>query len=606
MKINILDEKTANIIAAGEVIERPASVVKELVENAIDAHSTKIKIELKESGISQIKITDNGEGFEKDDAKIAFFRHATSKIKTQYDLFKLRTLGFRGEALASIASVSETILITSTDGLKGYYYKYKASKLIEEKEYASNKGSTLIVNNLFYNTPVRRKYLKTLYVELSYIVDYVSKLALSNPKISFELINDNKVLINTNNDDNILNLIGNLYGLEIAKNILYFDEEIEGINLKGYMSNININRSKKDYITIICNNRYVKNYQIVNTISEAYKSFIPINKYPFFLLYIDIDPTLIDVNIHPQKLEIKISKEKEINNYLSKLIYTQLSKTNLIPNYNKIEEETGINKNNIKLNEIFDYNEIKEVIKKDLNNNLEEENSNYSSLSNNEENKEFNSKFDEGLNSIKDNYLNNDKNINNKKIPYLEYIGQYAGTYLLFQNEEGLYLIDQHAAQERINYEYYYEKLALEKGSKKLLIPYNLELTIKDAIYIKENIDKFKEINLILEPSGINSYFIREVPIWLKDDDIEDVITNLMYFLINEKEFDLRKIRKELAALVSCKKSIKANHYVNKDEALKLIEDLNKCLNPYTCPHGRPTLIKLTLYDIEKLFKRVI
>lgn len=575
-KIIQLDEHLSNMIAAGEVVERVSSVVKELVENSLDANSTEIVIELLDSGIREIKVSDNGSGMSKEDLKISYLRHATSKIKNQYDLFRINTLGFRGEALPSIASVSD-MTIKSNDGSMGYYIHLRASKLLDEGIISLNKGTTVIVANLFFNTPARLKYLKNENIELANVCEVVDKLAIANPTVRFKLINNKKVLLQTNGNNDMRSIIGNIYGVDSIKNMLEIDNENSGIKIKCFLAHPLVNKSRKSAITLIVNGREVKNFSIINSIIEGYDTYIPVGRYPLAVVFIKLDPMLVDVNVHPTKKEIRLSSETIIKNLITSTIKNSLNNLMTIPEI-KIEKK----------NEKIDYDPYHRL----------------------EENKQEEIKpkndYIEKMEYEKQSFLNEDIEVLDKKLPYLEYVGQYAGTYLVFQNEIGLYLMDQHAAAERIRYEKYIEALSNPKVIKQdLLIPAILEVTKEEKIFINSHIDDFAKLGVTLDDAGDNSLYLRSVPTWVIGDAI--VITEEMIkYLIEKNTIDIKSIRDDLAKTISCKGAIKANRNLEIDEINSLIAQLSECKNPFTCPHGRPTIISITQKEIEKLFLRVM
>ena len=575
-KIIQLDEHLSNMIAAGEVVERVSSVVKELVENSLDANSTEIVIELLDSGIREIKVSDNGCGMSKEDLKISYLRHATSKIKNQYDLFRINTLGFRGEALPSIASVSD-MTIKSNDGSMGYYIHLRASKLLDEGIISLNKGTTVIVANLFFNTPARLKYLKNENVELANVCEVVDKLAIANPTVRFKLINNKKVLLQTNGNNDMRSIIGNIYGVDSIKNMIEVDNENSGIKIKCFLAHPLVNKSRKSAITLIVNGREVKNFSIINSITEGYDTYIPVGRYPLAVVFIKLDPMLVDVNVHPTKKEIRLSSETIIKNLITSTIKKSLNNLMTIPEI-KIEKK----------NEKIDY---------DPYHRLEE--------SKQEEVKEEKS-YIEKLEYEKQSFLNEDVEGLDKKLPYLEYIGQYAGTYLIFQNEIGLFLMDQHAAAERVRYEKYIEALSNPTVIKQdLLIPAILEVTKEEKIFIDSHIDDFNKLGVTLEDAGDTSLYLRSVPTWVIGDAV--VITEEMIkYLIEKNTIDIKSIRDDLAKTISCKGAIKANRNLEIEEINSLVAQLSKCKNPFTCPHGRPTIISITQKEIEKLFLRVM
>ena len=591
-KIAQLTEHVANMIAAGEVVEGPLSVVKELVENSIDAKSTNIAIHLEEAGIRKVEIVDNGCGMDDADAILAFSRHATSKIQTAYDLASINTLGFRGEALPSIASVSHLELITKQeDAPLGTKVTFKAGKLVSKETYAANNGTRIVVSNLFYNTPARLKYLKSPNVILASICELVDKLALANRHIRFTLTNNNQALLSTNGSSDVKNLFAMIYGSNIAKNLISSEKEFDGVKVRATFTNPTITRSRKNDITTVVNNRYVKSSIVTNAVVDAFKNYLPPLRYPICLVELDIDSLLIDVNVHPQKMEIKFSTENQVYNLVKEAIIEGIKGVEIIPTLDPVVEkkETIIPLN---FDEYLKLDEVKEEKSSTivLNEVVKEE---YKPLK-----KEL---------VVEEKRVVEQVEMPKKRFPYFEYIGQFSGTYLLFQNEEGLYLIDQHAAQERINYEYYFNVLANPtKESIQLLVPINLELKKEEAIILNEHINELANVGFVIEQSGVSSFFVREIPTWIKSNNFEVMIEKIIYFLLERNVFDVSLLRDSLAKQIACKASIKANHYVSKEEVLKLIEDLEKCNNPFNCPHGRPVFVKFTHYEIEKLFKRVV
>ena len=597
-KILQLSEHVANMIAAGEVVEGPLSVVKELVENAIDAKSTAIEINLIEAGIQKIEVVDNGSGMDAADAIMAFNRHATSKIRNAFDLASIQTLGFRGEALPSIASVSFLELYTKEEGAnEGIKISFKAGKFLGKETSACNKGTRIVVSNLFYNTPARLRYLKSPNVILATICELIDKFALANRTIRFKLTNNNQTLLQTTGNDDVINLEGSVYGLNVAKLMHQTQGSYDGMNLNVTFSSPVITRSRKNDITLIVNGRYVKSSIINNAVMDAYKNYVAPLRYPICLLDLRIDPLLIDVNVHPQKMEIKFSMEKEVAELVRDTLKKGLKQLEVIPTL-EVQKVTP-KVESINFDDYVDFEKPKTVLKEPVQINYQKE--------------VFKENKKEEIKPIIENQkktliepLIKKEEVKNK-LPYLEYIGQFGGTYLLFQNDEGLYLIDQHAAQERINYEYYYNVLANpSKESIPLLIPFNLEFKKEEVLILTENLDKLKDVGLVLEPSGMNSFFILDIPIWIKSSNPEQMIEKILYFLLERHDFNIANLRDSLSKQIACKASIKANHFIDSVSARSLISDLEKCENPYNCPHGRPIFVKFTHYEIEKLFKRVV
>ena len=641
-KIVQLDTHLANMIAAGEVVERPSSVVKELVENAIDAGSTSITINLLESGTKLIEVIDNGCGMSMEDAKLCFERHATSKIKNEYDLFRIATLGFRGEAIPSIASVSKFSLYTS-DGNEATNVNYNAGKLVSVTPCAMNRGTKIDVENLFFNVPARLKYLRSLKTELNSISYLISKFILANPKLSFKLTNDGKVIYKTTGTDDLVEVFGELYGLNVARNLLTDSWQSEGYKLEATIGKNMISRSNNMEITTIINGRFIRSSVISDAVVQAYRTLIPEGRYPIALIRIDIDPLLIDVNVHPSKMTIKIANEREIGSLITSRLRSLLEANNLIPDadtnihqegYKKeslftptmeVKEELVLNKDSINEEKEIHYNDAKPSFNekllnennkifsfKDLNNANENNDFSFKDLNNANENNDFSFK-DLEKDEKKDEVISNvtldplSMKYSEKRLPKLNYIGQIHGTYLIFEAIDGMYIMDQHAAAERINYEYYYNIMANPPKERiQMLVPLNVELTKEEFEKCEELIEQFNELGFRLEPSGPQSYFIREIPTWVHLEDADELIHDLLAdFKENLKE-DIMRYRDWLSKQISCKASIKANHTITEKEVLVLVERLSKCNAPFTCPHGRPTIVRYTKLDLEKMFMRVL
>lgn len=584
--IKVMNEILANKINAGEVVEKCVSIVKELVENSIDAGSDDIKIYLKESGLKEIKVIDNGIGMDKEDAILAFQRHATSKLLKEDDLFNINTLGFRGEALPSIAVISEVVLKTTKDNVSTLIH-IKGGKLLENTSCEARSGTTITVSNIFYNTPARLKYLKSPYSELANIVDYINKIALSYPNIKFKLVNDDKELLNTDGSSNLLKVIKEIFGLDVAKRMIYIKDENEDYEIDGYISLPEVTRRTKNNMITLVNGRVIKNYELNNTINDAYHTFKEDSRYPIVVLNIKADPILLDVNIHPTKLDVKFSNFENLTELITQSITSALKTKLLIP---KIEAKEKIS--------VPTYEEIK----LDFNNTIEEEQQEYKK---NLEN------YINGNDILKKEIAEEtvvEEIKNNEKLEELYPIGIALGTYIICENDKGIYLIDQHAAKERINYEKYKYILTHPKqDSISLLIPIILEYPLNEYIIIKENIDFIRSLNIEIEDFGSNSFRITAHPTWLPSGFEEEAIKKILDLIINkEKDFSIEKFNDRLAMTVSCKMSKKANTYSSISEMENLIKDLKKCNNPYHCPHGRPTIIHYSIYELEKLFKRSI
>lgn len=585
-KIHVMSEVLANKIAAGEVIERVNSVVKELVENSIDAKSKVIDIDLIDSGIKKLTVTDDGVGMTKIDAKLAFSRHATSKLIKEDDLFFINTLGFRGEALPSIASVSKVKLKTSTGGV-GTEIIIHGGKLISESSSDARRGTSIEVSDLFYNTPARLKYLKSDTTELSNIVMYVEKLALTHPEIKFKLSNNNKEIVSTSGSNNLLKTIYELYGYLVSSNMIRITGSNDDYDIDGYICKPSILKSNRNHLTTIVNGRIVKNVELNKAINEGYYTYKPDIKYPIVVINISVDPTIIDVNIHPSKQDIKFSKQFELDSLVTKLIKDALYKSLLIP---KVEVKE-VNYDN-EINILKEEKPKEYIVNKDLNVLKDEQ-------------KQFN------FATVKKEVKNNKKDIleKNDTIKHLELYpcGLVMGTYIICENESNMYLIDQHAAQERINYERYLKHLKSEEiHTTDLLIPISIELNPSDYIKFMERKEVLINMGFGIEEFGINTILIKKHPTWLLRGYEKESIEKLVDLVINDYNVDRIKFNDSLAKTLACKMSVKGNTRITEQDMRNIISDLVLCDNPYNCPHGRPTIITFTKYELEKMFKRVM
>ncbi len=586
-KIHIMSENLANKIAAGEVIERVSSVVKELVENSIDAKSNSIRIELIDSGIKSLTVIDDGIGMNKSDALLAFSRHATSKLLKDDDLFFINTLGFRGEALPSIASVSKVKLKTST-GSVGTEIIIHGGKLISQIDSDARIGTSFEVTDLFYNTPARLKYLKSDTTELSNIVMYVEKLALTHPEIKFKLINNNKEIISTSGSNNLLKTIYEIYGYLVSSNMIKISASNEDYDIDGYICKPSILKSNRNHMTTIVNGRIVRNVELNKAINDGYYTYKPDIKYPIVVLNISTDPTIIDVNIHPTKQDIKFSKQIELNELVTKAIKDALYKSMLIPKI-EVKETSSNNEINILKEDVKEY-----VVNKEIN-------------VLNDEQVKFD--FKKVTNEVDDNTDTNTLLKKNESIKKLElYVcGLVMGTYIICENETNMYLIDQHAAQERINYERYLEHLTNTKvNTTSLLIPITIELSPSDYIKFIERKEILDNMGFVIEEFGINTILIKEHPTWLLRGFEQESIEKLVDLVINDYNVDRIKFNDSIAKTLACKMSVKGNTRITNDDMQSIINELVLCDNPYNCPHGRPTIITFTKYELEKMFKRVM
>lgn len=679
-KIQVLDAQLSNMIAAGEVVERPASAVKELVENSVDADATKIEIHLQDSGVRQIKVIDNGLGMSHGDAKLAFLRHATSKVKSQHDIMRISTLGFRGEALPSIAAVSDVHLKTSDGEQEGYHIHIKGGNVVTEEPFAIRKGTEIEVNHLFFNTPARLKHIKSLNTELSHITDYMTKTALAHPNIAITLTNNNREIFKTPGNTDAQTVISRIYGFDIAKKMHQFSGGNDDFKITGLITEPEITRAARHYVTLVVNNRPIKNYELVRTVIEAYHTFLPKDRYPIALINIDLDPLLVDVNVHPAKIEVRFSKENALKSFILTEIQKTLKSITYIPapTFTKKHDATnkGGNRSSFhpKGTGSTNANELASFAgaEKNFANNhhdgsksesmAKESSATYSqsSLLTNHDNKQSlgnyqnyqgNTNIPTRTSEIREasgpgysahtkmnnatgagdrsfNYPNPVKNVEQgalvaeEKTPVISeevaitvpdahkhslelyYIGQLHGTYLLAQNEEGLFLIDQHAAMERVEYEKNYPLLgSVGADSMELLVPITLSYPVGDLVRIKDELPRLTEFGFEVEEFGSSDLIVRTTPVWAAQGALP-IVETIISTLLSGRDVSIAKLREAVSIMMSCKKSIKANQYINEAEVRGLLADLCKCEQPYTCPHGRPIIIKMTKYEIERLFKR--
>ena len=615
-KIKIMSENLANKIAAGEVVEKCASVVKELVENSIDAASNEIRIDLENGGLKVIKITDNGVGMEADDAKVAFQRHATSKLIREDDLFFINTLGFRGEALPSIASVSEVDLITCATDI-GTHIHIKGGTLEINEPSPARRGTQITISNLFYNTPARLKYLKSEQYELANTVSYIEKLALSYPKIKFELTNNNKVLVKTSGSGNLLKTIHEIYGLQVSSNMIAVSGQTDDYEVNGYICKPEILKSNRNHMITIVNGRIIRNNDLNRAINDAYFRYKPDIKYPVVVLKIETDPTLIDVNIHPTKQDIKLSKAQELYQMITETIQNALYKELLVPNalkenieFSKDEiltkqEETTQNEQT----ELDLFNILPNTMLSSKNENKKQDNLHATTIERVSQT-DYKEKNIQTINEPTPKYQNIQNRLLNPefKALNLEVIGQTLGTYIVCQNKTGLYLIDQHAAKERVNYELVTKEFTKkEVTTTNMLIPMTIEFSTSDFLKIKENISILNDLGITIEEFGVNTYTIKSHPTWLKEGYEEEVIRSILDEIINQgPNFDHIRFNNKLIATIACKMSVRANTRLSKEAMEEIIAELSNCQNPYNCAHGRPTIVKFTAYELERMFKRVM
>ena len=722
-KINILSAELSNKIAAGEVVERPSSVVKELVENSIDAGSTNIKIIIKEFGIQQIRIIDNGSGITNDDLARAFLRHATSKISADYDLFHIETLGFRGEALASISSVSKVTIKSCAGEAQGKMLVLEGGKVVSEEYYAPIKGTDLSVENLFYNTPARLKYLRNPHTEQANITNIIHKFALSYPNVAFELHVDGKITFKTYGDGDVHKILSKIYNMGVARNMIEFTGNNDDYKVFGYISVPEETRASKNYINIFINGRYIKNYGIQNAIIDAYGTLLMINRYPLCVINIEMDPILLDVNVHPTKQEVRLSKEAELirlikeviaerlsnytyipqgmNNVLTKKEKAKIEKINFLDELDnkfgnvedasifsveqsgaedsvqdknsfsekskelgiKIEDDSSFSGNQEEsVNHVIHEDEFlfggdlltnsvekktpvqtkentfnprskTQKIKSDLpdlsysshprdNRNkygdkpTKKEIENFMNFSKKEDNSSYDNRAEEVVsnvvkdeshfNEIKDAKIVQDDDTKVRTLPDLKVLSQIFKTYILSEADNKLFLIDQHAAAERYNYEKLQREFIERKNYKKqMLIPLMFDFSVDEAAEVRNNLDKFEELGIVFEEFGDNSYVVREFPGWIEEDE-EQMIKIIVEKVLRNNNITFNELRNDAIAMASCKMSIKANQVLTDIEMNKVISDLYECKNPFTCPHGRPIITKMEKKDLEKMFKRIV
>ena len=592
-KIKVMDEILANKIAAGEVVEKTMNVVKELVENSIDAKSTEISIKLIDSGVKEIEVSDNGIGMDEEDAKMAFQRHATSKLKNLDDLFYIESLGFRGEALPSIASVSNVRLKTS-DGTTGTLITLSGGKDMKVERCDLQKGTTITVSDLFYNTPVRLKYLKNLYVELAHIVEYLNKMALSYPNIKFTLINNDKVLLQTDGNGDLLKVIYEIYGIDITKKMIEVSGENDDYYVHGYISYPEVTKGNRNSITTLVNGRVIKNNELNKCIVDCYHTYIHKDRYPVIILNIDVDPILIDINIHPTKMDIKFSKMDTLKDIVIDLITKRLEELTLIPEVSvrdsysvsevrrqivEKEEDKEEKKDNTKYEEmVLDFEVQEEKIKKEK-----------------EEKKEFEESLPFELEE------------DEKRIPRIKKMiprGVVLLTYIVAENEDGMYLIDQHAAAERINYEKIMKQMKQKPIIVDLLVPIRIELRKDEFILAKERFELLEEYGFSTDEFGENTLIVRSHPAWIPEDRTEEIIRKIVDIIVEKGKFDFDQFIWRIAATTACRMSVMAGDYISPEDQEWILENIRYCENPFTCPHGRPSIITYTRYELEKLFKR--
>lgn len=605
-KIVVMEELLSNKIAAGEVVERPASVVKELVENAIDAESTSIEIMLQEAGLAEIQVTDNGKGMDEEDALRSFSRHATSKIMTEHDLFRIRTLGFRGEALASIASVSKILLWTSNGENIGTKVELEGGKIQSCTPAPIRRGTDIVVKQLFFNTPARLKYLKTIQTELGHTIDLINRLALSFPKIAFKLSHNDQTILQTSGRGDLRQVLASIYGVSNARKMIKFEAESSDFKISGYGTLPEITRASKNYMTILVNGRWVKHYGLNNAIVEAYHTLLPIGRYPIVVLNIATDPMLTDVNVHPAKHQVRLSKEKELMELVKKTIRSVMHRSQQPP---EIKEKPVRPKPQPSYQFDF-FKQTYESVKPPQN---EEQDTTTpiatsTPLGPEDTNWGGTPKVYEESSPLTEEVYPEEIIEQKEPFPDLHVVGQIHGTYIVAQSEDGFYLIDQHAAQERVKYEYYKEKVGEVDATERqaLLLPLTFHYSLDESYRIKESLEELHKVGIFLEEFGSSSFVVRDHPAWFPKGHETKIIEGLIEQVLTNRKTDIKKLREEAAIMMSCKLSIKANHYLTLHDMEQLLVSLKNAKHPLTCPHGRPVIVHFSTYEIEKMFKRVM
>lgn len=649
-KIHELSAVLADQIAAGEVIENPAAVVKELVENSLDAGSHRIDIILEESGLATIQVIDDGSGIAVDDLALAFKRHATSKITGKKDLFRVQTLGFRGEALPSIASVADVIVESKTTAASaGAMIHLRGGEILAQEAAASRQGTQITVRDLFFNTPVRLKYLKSPNTELANITDIVNRLALGHPEVAFSLTHNGRSLLQTVGNGKLQQVLSAIYGVTTARQMIPVGRQDQDFQISGFVSLPKLTRASRNYISLLINGRYVKSHTLLRAVAAGYGSKLMVGRYPLAVLNIELDFQLVDVNVHPTKQEVRISKEEQLAQLIKAAIQASLASENLIP---KALDNLPAKKAKVSAEKVGEGNRIYQTSSPSLPSRQQinqlltgqavgpqapkAKSTPVSVKFNQLEIKDqkqltlpaiqaWDQRF--GLQTVSQNNpisspvvstqpakteeisLELDNDVSNSaepRFPELRYIGQLHGTYLLAESEAGLYLVDQHAAQERVNYEFYRQEITkVGLAQQKLLLPIVLTYPTSDCLKIEQHKEDLLALGVQLEDFGPNTYIIHQHPAWFKAGQEEDTIREMIDYLLENQHLTLAQFREKTAIMMSCKRAIKANFHLNDQQARALLAQLPDCENPFNCPHGRPVVVSFSNQDLEKMFKRI-
>ncbi|WJY28663.1 MULTISPECIES: DNA mismatch repair endonuclease MutL [Sporosarcina] len=620
--IKVMDAPLANKIAAGEVVERPASIVKELAENSIDAGSTSIEISLEEAGLTSIRVTDNGKGMSFADAIRAFERHATSKLENEHDLFRIRTLGFRGEALASIAAVSKIDLWTS-DGEVGTKVQLEGGRILGHQAAALRKGTDITISQVFFNTPARLKYMKTIQTELGHTIDLVNRLAISHPRIAFRLSHGQQVLLKTSGSGDLQRVLSDVYGIAVAKKMIPFAGGNADYSVRGYVTLPEMTRASKNYMTVLINGRWVKSYAVNNAVLDALHTYLPIGRFPIAVIEAEADPYLTDVNVHPSKQFIKVSKESELLSAVREGIRTAVKRALIIPDAvpkekkpkqaDSVQESfwktAGFRKDPVPAEQPAPSVSGFEQTESPAAEQTAETRQEFSTVQSAAWTPDLTERMPTSPESAEiPTKAETPMPVPAASFPVLLPVGQVHGTYIVAQNEDGFYLIDQHAAQERIKYEYFRKKIAQVDHAERqmLLMPLIFHYSADEQLKIEERLGALEEVGVFLEQFGPSSYTVKEYPSWFPPEEASSIIEEMIEQVLHTRKVDIAKLREDTAIMMSCKRSIKANHHLTPSDMQRLLKDLGAAENPYTCPHGRPVLIHFTTYELEKMFKRVM
>ena len=612
--IVLLDDLTINQIAAGEVIEKPANVVKELVENAIDANATKIAIEIKNGGKTFIKITDNGKGISFDDMELAFERHATSKIRKVEDLDKVYSMGFRGEALASIASITKVTMFSKTAQEEiGYKVINKAGKIVESEEIAIPNGTTIIVEDLFFNTPVRYKFLKQDSTELKYIKEMVQRMALANTNIAFQLINSNEVIFKSSGNNRLEDIIYTIYGKEIRENIISVNYEEDNVKVTGVIGNTNIAKENRKNQTFFLNKRYIQNKILSSSSDQAFKGATEIGKYGFFILNIEMKPDMYDINVHPTKMEVRFKDESKLYKIMYHAIKGALLEKEFLGNSENENEKKYVDNEYYFLTSHFikDDNKINDKQNTEIIEKMEKRTDpNYITNNINSNKNEVVQNKTTIFTAAEPNNVYEDKNLdiikreNKRKIEY-KFIGILFRTYIIIEINDEIYFIDQHAAHERILYEQIKAnyKNHVKNDIQMMLIPEIVNLPHKEMEFVKEYMQMFQDIGFDIEEFGDNSIKINGIPDIDYKTNSNHIFLDILDEMLTNERGGIRDIEERFIATVACKAAVKAHMDLTNEEVDYLIQNLLILNNPYTCPHGRPTTVKYTREELESMLK---